>query len=100
MVQAPDPSLPLEAVRQTRPVLTREMGQMLKDMLMHPEKYQDEIPDLELAEDDGPPSANGIAGVEPPSPNGDDPAWRAILAARAGRAAPSANGREPSGTVT
>ena len=100
LLGAPDPELPLKAVRATRPVLAQEIGRKLGDALMHPEKYQEEIPDLELVEDDDPPSPNGAATAGPPSPNGDDLAWLAVLAARAGRAAPSANGREPRGTVT
>ena len=51
MLQTPAPALPLEAVRSTRPVLTREMARQLGDMLAHPEKYEEEIPDLELVDE-------------------------------------------------
>ena len=84
LLQAPDPELPLKAVRTTRPMVGREIARKLGAMLTEPEKYQDERVELEPVEDDGPPSPNGG--------NGDEAAWLAILAARQGMAAPSPNG--------
>ena len=89
LLQTPDPALPLGMVREAQPLVTRELAHKLGAMLENPEQYTDEYPDLEMADDDGPPpSPNGGNGAARPSPNGPD----GRAAARTGRPAPLPNG--------
>ena len=97
LLQNPDPALPIGMVRGAQPLVTAAMSDRLGAALADPEQHQEEMPDLEFADDDEdlPPSANGDNGAGPPSPNGDN--GRAAAAAvgagaRFSAAAPSPNG--------
>ena len=117
LLQVPDPALPLSMVRTTQPGVTAHMRQTLGVMYTNPEQYQEELPELEMADEDDlpPPSPNGGNGPAGPSPNGDngrravdrplpnghngdDPEWLAVLAERSElrrRPAPKAKRQPP-----
>jgi hypothetical protein len=76
---APQPQLPLNMVRMSRPVMTDLCGRQMKEMLQGPPECQ------EMTDGDSPPSSNGAQRTEAPLA---EEVWAALR----DLAAPSANG--------
>jgi hypothetical protein len=73
---APQPELPLNMVRMSRPVMSDLCGRQMKEMLREPpaESACQEAPD-----DDSPPSANGEMSPMAPPPSPQEPGDAVVL---------------------